>query len=162
RLSGMGEPRPEVVIDLHRLVLRHGCTDAELQAAVDIVTGRNQRGRPECKIYTPLLWAMCALVWIYGRNRFTDAKHIISLANRRCAQREAQVRSLVRRFDESFKGGNLSGTQERYARSDANMRVGEFYMFWGLSGLPLPPDIKSATDWETGFRTLAMTNNGSN
>lgn len=158
----MIEPRPRVILEIYRLWFLHGATRAELRAAVDRVTGRNQRGRPESKIYTPHLWAMCALVWVYGRDRFTAAKQILRLADRSVDQRDNQARALVRRFDESFKEGILSTTRERYARSSADARVGEFYMFWEYSGLSLPSDIKSATDWETEFRTLAMASNGWN
>lgn len=157
----MTEPRDQVVLDMFRLAWRHGCTDAELQAAVDIVTQRNRKGRPQSKIYGRLLWGMFALVGVYGRDRFTAAKQIMSLTDGPHAQRENQVRALVRRFDEAFKGEQRSATQEFYARHGLGMRVKEFYDSWERSGLPWPHDIQSATDRESELRTLAMASNGS-
>ncbi len=157
----MTEPRPQVVIDMFSLAMRHGCTDSELQAAVDIWTQRNRKGRPQSKIYGRLLWGMFALVGVYGRDRFTAAKQILSLADGPGAQRENQARALVRRFDETFNGEKRSATQEFYARNGAGMRVVEFYNSWERSRLPWPHDIQSATDRESELRTLAMASNGS-
>jgi hypothetical protein len=133
----------------------------ELHAAVDVFTARTRKGRPKSEIYEPLLWGMFALIGVYGKDRFTAAKQVLSLADGPVAQRENQARALVRRFDENFKKEELSATQEFYARSGAGMRVVEFYDSWKRSGLPWPLHIKSATDRETELRMLAMASNGS-
>lgn len=156
----MIEPRPQVILEMFSLAIRHRCADAELQAAVDIVTQRTLKGRPQNKIYGRLLWAMFALVGIYGGSRFTAANLIIRLADRPVAQRENQARALVRRFDECLKDEPLRKTQEFYAGYGAGMRVAEFYTTWEWSRLPSPPGIKSATDRETELATLAMASNG--
>src|SRR5271163_3013102 len=72
RRSSMN-PRPEVVVDMDRLALRHGCTDAELHAAIDALKRSTRKGRPKSEFYGPLEWGMFALVGIYGKNRFTAA-----------------------------------------------------------------------------------------
>jgi hypothetical protein len=154
------EPRPEVVFGMFCFALRHGYTDAELQAAVDVLTRRNQKGRPRSRIYGPLLWGMFALVGVYGRDRFTAAKQLLTLAHKPEDERENQSRALVRRFDECFKEEEeLRATRDFYAQSGPGMRVSEFYDCWERSGLPLPQGVKSATDRETELRALAS--NGS-
>jgi hypothetical protein len=157
----MTEPRLEVVIDLHRLVRRHGCAGAELQAAFDIVIGRSHKahkGRPHSKIYEPLLWGMFALVGVYGRDRFTAAKQILGLADVPVEQRENRSRTFVRRFDKCFEE-ELKATRDFYAQSGPGMRVSEFYDCWERSVLPWPQGVKSASDRETELRALAS--NGS-
>jgi hypothetical protein len=103
---------------------------------------------------------MIALVGIYGRDRFTAAKQIVSLADGPLAQRENQIRALVRRFDQIFKAEELPATQEFWVRQGVGMRVMQFYNFWKWSGLAWPHDIKSATDSETELQKLATTSNG--
>jgi len=137
-------PRPEVVVDMDRLALRHGCTDAELHAAIDALKRSTRKGRPKSEFYGPLEWGMFALVGIYGKNRFTAAKQILSLANGPVDQRENQARALVRRFDDSLKEGELPAVRDFYARSAADMRVVEFNDYWKRSALPWPHDLQSA------------------
>lgn len=157
----MTEPRPKVVIDMFRLALMHGCTDAELRDAVDLVTQRPKRGPPRSKTYGRLLSAMFALIGIYRGDHFTAANLVLRLADGPIRQRENQARALVRRFDEEFNEESLSKTQELYAGYGAGMRVAEFYAYWRWSGLPEPPGIKSATDWESELAALAMASKGS-
>jgi hypothetical protein len=159
----MTEVHPLVFAELYHSVKRLECTEAELRAVVDFLTGtpRTRQRRPPSKIYEPLLFGMFALVVVYGRERYTAARQILHLAYTPIAQRENQARALVRRFDETFfKGEELSGMQEFYARQDPGPRVREFYDAWKRTGLPWPQDIKSETDLETDLRALAMASNG--
>jgi hypothetical protein len=154
----MTEPRPEVVLAMFSLAMRHGCTGAELLAAVNVFRSQALRGRPKSTTYGRLLWGMFALVGVYGRDRFTAAKQILSLVDGPVAQRENQVRALIRRFDEVYE--DLPATRDFYARSGPGLRVVEFYDAWMRAGLPWPPDVQSPTDRENELRTLAMASNG--
>jgi len=102
---------------------------------------------------------MDSLVYVYGRKRFTAAKQILGLAGGPSAQREYQARALVRAFDTYFEHLELRSHQEFYVRQGALGRVLSFYIYWALSRLPLPRDIKSASDMATELKTLLMTNN---
>jgi hypothetical protein len=153
----MTEPRPELVINMLSLAVRHGCTEAELQAAFDVVTGRSHKahkGRPHSEVYEPLLWGMFALVGVYGRDRFTAAKQILGLVDVPVEQRENRSRAFVRRFDKCFEE-ELKATRAFYAQSGPGMRVSEFYDCWERSRLPWPQGLKSANDRETESRALA-------
>src|SRR3954464_12941887 len=41
----MTEPRPEVLVSIWHAAMLYSCTDAEVQAAVDLVKSRTRRGR---------------------------------------------------------------------------------------------------------------------
>lgn len=138
-------PRPEVVADMHRLALRHGCTDSELHAAVDALKRPTRKGRPKGDFHGPREWGMFALVGVCGKKRFTAANQILGLANAPVDQRENKARALVRRFDHALKEGELAAVQEFYARCNADERLADFNDFWQRSGLPWPNDLQFAT-----------------
>jgi hypothetical protein len=111
-----------------------------------------RKGRPKSKFYEPLEPAMLALVLVNRKRRFTAAKQILSLANGPLDQRLNQARALVRRFDESVKGGHLPAVQALFAEASPEMRHLQFHYWWYHSGLPWPPELKSRIDREIELR----------
>jgi hypothetical protein len=152
----MTEPRADVIVEIVSLAIRYRCTAEELYAALDFLWPQTRRGPPTSEIYERLLWGMYTLVVIYGRDRYTSAKQLLNLAGRPVDQRENQARALVRRFDGAFEEGGLNEAQKSYVGYGPQLRVTMFYNFWKRSRLPLPEDIKSASDKDTELHALAL------
>src|ERR1700756_448797 len=122
-------PRPELVVELVRLMFRYQVTPAELHAAIDstpIAKARRNQGHPKSELYNRLSFGMLALITIYRRHPFTAAKQLLSAAETPVGQRENHARALVRQFYMSSHDDLTRQITQTYAKSSAVERVKAF------------------------------------